>query len=335
MGAGSGTDSGRSVSGGSAKEMRWRRGAGLLGEVSASGQAIAKRARGVVVRLFGQHFVEHAQGALEVALRGVDFGERHGGDRWRASPVPFASAFAADDRGGVGQIQTGFDHARHEITCDTQEAARAFLRHEIRLGAAHDFVAHLDARHQLGALHAQHARFQDELLAAEPLEIVVTVNHGAGIIAVRRGAGSSSLGRPPLTPLPRRSASGGTQGYGRNFVIQAGGDVCGVAGRAGSSGLQRELERLRERQLQRRYDVRRGRGRNLEDRCCVCELERGHQRHDRQLPWGERRHQRVDDNRDIHLWRRQDLQQLIGRWWNRSLHDSKFVFDHERPDRDL
>jgi len=85
-----------------------------------------------------------------------------------------------------GRFKTSFDHARYEIARDTQEATRAF--------SAPLYPARSGARFRRASRRASSARraprratraFKMSLLATEPLEIVVTVNHGAGIIAVR------------------------------------------------------------------------------------------------------------------------------------------------------
>ena len=186
--AGSGTDSGRSVRGIGEGE-RWRRG-GLLGQVGAGSEAIAEGARRVMIGLLLQHFVEHAQRALGGPARR----RSRPASPWQpvaALSVTFASAFAAEC-GGVGQIQTGFDHARHEIRA-TPKKPRARFCHGS--GSRRTISSRLDAR-QLGALHAEHARFQDQLLAVQPLRDRRAVTMWAGIIAVRRGAGSSRSGNP-------------------------------------------------------------------------------------------------------------------------------------------
>jgi hypothetical protein len=68
-------------------------------------------------------FVEHAQGLLVVTLRRVDLGERDRGDG-RGSLKRLQPLTISADRGGrVGQIQTGFDHAREQVARDAQPAA--------------------------------------------------------------------------------------------------------------------------------------------------------------------------------------------------------------------
>jgi hypothetical protein len=80
-------------------------------EIAFFGDALAQGAGGGVLGLALDDLVEHAQRLLVVALRGVDFGERDGGDRRRTLKIVLTFAVAANGGSGVRQIETGFDHA--------------------------------------------------------------------------------------------------------------------------------------------------------------------------------------------------------------------------------
>jgi hypothetical protein len=118
-----------------------------------------------VVGLGAQQVVEDRQSPLEVALGGVNLGQRDGRHGRRRRRVFVDRHRVANALRRLGQVQAALDDRGDEVARSAEKAARLRPRRRVGAHPAQELVDELRPGEHLGTHDASGARASDELVA--------------------------------------------------------------------------------------------------------------------------------------------------------------------------
>ncbi len=124
------------------------------------------------------HLVQHRDGAVEVALRGVDLGERDGRQRRRRRAKAALVALLPEHARRLRQVEPALDDTGEEVARAAQPPARLGALTLVLRGAPDDLVDELGLREHARPRDAKPLRLLDQLLPRHPLEILPVHRRG-------------------------------------------------------------------------------------------------------------------------------------------------------------